>query len=525
MGSVNTNAKAIALDFASISFLATAIRIIIGFPRKIFFALILGTEGFGLIRINDMLMKYSSYFDLGMRLSATRQIPLAQESNSNEELKIIRTIFSWTLLNSFLFVAIVWTLLLSGVDFFGFLTYNNLIIISLSIFLSKFVIYFNSLSKGFGEYGIIGNHKLISSILSPTVYFPLVYFFNVFGFLLSMLILNIFSFAYFSYYLSRTYSIFSNLVISLKDIIFYLKIGFVLWAVQTSQSFFWIIGITLVSFFLTADDVGLYGFAVGVFTIALSLGAPIRTVLFREMLLKKAKEKNSDGNLKTLSKYLKNPFAAYLLVMTISLGVLYFINELLIRLFIQDFTLSIEIIKILIIGYFFFSSNSITNSVLNVADRQSLRLGILTVGLILNLTLGLFSIQFGYGLLGVAWASTVGLYILSFLFMHYSFKMVFGSHKQGFLINMKTTFLFIIIYSVLISLDSWQINIELMAAANLSQVSFFNEIFITSIKIFLFILTTMFLYTLIFYKEKPVSEVFISAKYIFNKSVIKKSSN
>ena len=524
MDSVNTKAKNIALDFASISFLATAIRIFIGFPRKIFFALILGTEGFGLIRINDMLMRYSNYFDLGMHLSVSRQIPIAQGSNSNEELKIIRTIFSWTLLNSVLFVLIAWILLFSGVDFFGLLNYSNLIIISLTIFLSKFVIYFNSLSKGFGEYGIIGNHKFISSILSPTVYLPLVYFFNVFGFLLSMLILNCFSFAYFSYYLSRTYSIFSTLFISLKDIMFYLKIGFTLWAVNTSQSFFWIISITLVSFFLTADDVGLYGFAAGVFTIALTIGAPISTVMFREMLLKRAKEKNSVGSLKTLSKYLKNPFAAFSLVMTISLGVLYFVNELLIRLFIPDFLFSIEIIKILIIGYFFFSSNRITSSVLNVADRQSLRLTILTVGLILNLALGLLSIQIGYGLLGIALASTVGLYVLSSLFLHYSFKMVFGTHKQGFLINVKTTFLFITIYSVLILLDSWQINIDLMDVLNLSQISFFNEIFFTSVKILLFVLSAMFFHTLIFYKEKPVNEVFTSAKYILNKRVSKKSS-
>ena len=65
------------------------ISMLIGIPRKIVFTAIIGTNGFGLLRLNDTISRYGSYFDLGMYYSLSRQIPLVIGAYNSKRIRII----------------------------------------------------------------------------------------------------------------------------------------------------------------------------------------------------------------------------------------------------------------------------------------------------------------------------------------------------------------------------------------------------------------------------------------------------
>ena len=54
------------VNYTSSSLISSIIRLIVGFPRRIVFALYLGVSGFGLIRTIGLLHDYSLYTNLGM---------------------------------------------------------------------------------------------------------------------------------------------------------------------------------------------------------------------------------------------------------------------------------------------------------------------------------------------------------------------------------------------------------------------------------------------------------------------------
>ena len=173
------------------------------------------------------------------------------------------------------------------------------------------------------------------------------------------------------------------------------------------------------------------------------------------MFLKSSKE----SNLEYTAKYLETHFVTYLLAMSLSFGFFILLFNLFIDLFLSEFKNSLELMKVLFLGYLFYSTTTITSDVLNVGDKHLRRLTILLLGIAVNTILVFYlSIQNNYGLLGIAWSSTIGLFVLSLLFIFFAFELAGLNKFDIFVFILKNSFISVSLFLVITNLLDLEIS-------------------------------------------------------------------
>ena len=99
------------------------------------------------------------------------------------------------------------------------------------------------------------------------------------------------------------------------------------------------------------------------------------------------------------------------LLVPILIGGLYMALPLLVRVFLPEYVQGIDAARILLVGLFFYAVTGMPGNMLVTVNRQLLRLGILLGTAFANLGLGYGALRLGYGIVGVAVASSIGYLI------------------------------------------------------------------------------------------------------------------
>ena len=173
----------------------------------------------------------------------------------------------------------------------------------------------------------------------------------------------------------------------------------------------------LIGYFLTMEDIGYYGVAIGLSKFFWLVPQAIQMISYPATSEYWTNNNNAALQM-VVNKSMK--YTAYILI-PIGLGIGFFADDIVILIFGKGFLYAIPPLQILIVGSVFFGIFISIGSVLTGVGRPDLSLKINSVGAIINIILNLSLIPF-FGISGAAFATVTSYIIIIFLSIHYMIK-------------------------------------------------------------------------------------------------------
>jgi len=413
---------------------------------------ILGPFGMGTLRIIKLIPDYIGYFYLGIFQSLIRQIPIKKAEGKNKECDLIRnSIFSFVLILSIILIGILWILFLSGVNFKNSLDLTSMVLLTLIIIVNRFNSLLHSNVKADGKFIILAKREIVIKVV-PLITLPFIVLFKVKGALLSILTISLIGVLIYCI----KYKTYFKFYLHLKKTFSLIKIGIKIFINKFANSIFWSIDITIIAFYLSVYEVGLYGFAVGVLRYAVDLSASLNMILYRRMLKDRGKHGLTNG-VEYFHKYMEGPLVIYLLIASIILGFGFLGNYLLVRIFLLKFQNAIPCMIILIFGHMIFSTTYLINFYLNASDQLEKRAVVTILFIILNLLLDIILIRYGFGIIGAAIGSTISYFLFAGVLVIWSFKQIFGNFRYPIIYYGKHLLISIMLISMIYTFYNWDI--------------------------------------------------------------------
>ena len=210
----------------------------------------------------------------------------------------------------------------------------------------------------------------------------------------------------------------------LKELI---KIGFPIFLAGYVALIFSIADRSLAARYLSSEQLGIYGFALFVYSGVQILSSTICDVLFPEMVLEYSKHENAEILWKTVKKY----WIYHLIILPIPITIIWFTIPYLLKAVVPKYVLAAEPAQILLIGGVVWSFTGVLGNFLNCVRKSwsyTLCLGLCTVVFWIGCYI---AVKLGYGLKGLAWANvfSVGVFFISTFIVASSFLLNEENHK------------------------------------------------------------------------------------------------
>jgi len=459
------------------------IRMFVKLLGGFFIAKFLGPALYGLRNAFDLSLNYEAFSDLGTFSALNRQAPYYRGAKDSTKFSTaLSTVFSINII--YAIIAAVLLLLTSWylrrndfdqkyVDFIFFL--------SLMVFTGKFIAFLQIKLKIDKNFYLLSKVEVLYGVSASGLGVILAYLFGFRGVLISLFSANL---------IYITYIIFKERKIPA------IRISFPMYWHLHKIGFPMMVLFGLFMLLSSADRILILAMiskeALGYFGIAMVAAAVITTIpqAVHNVTLAPAMEKlGQTGDKKSIKHFFIEPMVLMAYTLPFLLACLHFAIHLPIVYFLTKYMQSIEIIKILILGYFFYSVASPALS-MSLAMNKQLKLMFLVVPVVgLNFLLNYLFIKSGWGLKGVAMGTSITY------FCYFCAIILFTlSNLDETLRAYPRTLVIIIIpifYTVFLF---WIIDTHLQINHN----TIWSDIFATSVKIGLFILS----YSLVFLKIK-----------------------
>lgn len=484
---------------------------VLAVPVNIIVASILGTAGYGILAVINVIIQYLGYLNLGMLSNITREVPLAHGRGDNQEVQTIYgTISSNYALTTCIGLIVLWIGFNLGFDFEGQILTIHLSIVSCVVIVANTHSFFYSMVKGEGQFITYGQYELVSRLFTPVGTLTLVWFFGLNGMLLSLMWTHVLGLGFLLWQLdypsfrpafnwSKTKELMST--------------GLLMYLNKIIDGVFASIAIIIAGKYLNVDQVGILGFALG-FASAKKL--PFARVLWvttgRKMALEGGKHGLEDKSI--FVRFFETPYFIYLMVLSALLGLLILFYSEAVRYFLPDFRDSIAILVPLFFALTFYNARLFAYSYINVTRQMNSRTLILGVGLTTNALLGWAAIQLGYGVMGLAMSVALSMMVVSVHTIFFTFGQLYETLRQAWVFVFKLS----IIAGVLTVLLYASTGIEMFARDPQSP----NYIQLLRIGIelglesFTFLLVTAVLYFAMFRNYDVAGETFRLTKYAFS---------
>jgi O-antigen/teichoic acid export membrane protein len=387
--------------FTSVAF---AIQKPFAFLREFVLAGLLGPYYMGLRELIVMLMNYSSYAFIGTWVELYRVTSTNSSNYNNEQLKVnseeISLICLSTLMSYSLFVSFIITLC---VIIFSFIVDYSLEVKVAFYLLCGICLFFllgntiNYYMIGKAEFKRTTVYESIFVILNTIFTIILAYLFGYLGAILGLFLATIVRF--YMFYLDYS-KLNIKMEFRLDKFIMLLKNGFNLFINNISTTLYMQIDSLIVILMLGPAALGIYGVAIKINALIYSIYNSAITPLGQRMI----ETKNDDV---LLLSYLKrvNILSTYTVIFPILLIV--FITPILIGILLPSYDDAVVIVMVLAPAAFF---NIILGPISNylIAKHKERIITISTViALLCNIVLNIYFISLGYGLVGVASATSI----------------------------------------------------------------------------------------------------------------------
>ncbi len=381
----------------------------LGFIRELIIAGLLGPYYMGLRNTIIMLFNYSPYVYLGMDNEVYRKVAYLHEKDKEEANKTFSTVLYWSLISSvILALAIAIGAYISPYsDEFKI----GLYILSPLVFLMIVGIIVNIYFSAIGRFKFNATVETINVVANSIFVVVLAYYFGFIGAILGLFLSILIRFVLYWHEISK-YRI--PIIFEWKRFVDTFKNGIKLFTASVAGTLYNQIDSLITILMLGPAALGIYGIATTINSLIYgTYGSTIIPV--GQRMYKSAGEENK------LKRYLDmlSGISAYLMVFPIAAIVL--VTPFIIDTFIPKFHDAIAIVGILAVASFFnVTLNPISNYV--VAKRKENVITISTlIAAAVNLVLCIYLIQQGYGIAGVAYATSIS-YLVNFILLMYLSK-------------------------------------------------------------------------------------------------------
>lgn len=387
-----------SLSLTVINYVAYFVSLFRGFLLR----RLLGPNLFGFYSILTVIQGYGTYSNLGTRTGAEKELPYL--IGKKDFVKVERT--KNVAISFIIPAASIGTFVLFLSTFFC--AYPDILqkgirIICLAIFFAEISSYFTIILRSYKRFILIAKVRFFSSLVGLVAATLLTYFFSLKGALFSLVLVPIFIASYI--WLKTNYRF--KILFDFKETKKLIKIGIPL--IILALMYLTMISIDRIMIYslINPTAVGYYSIALMVSNFAFFLPKQVGIVMFPRF-----REKYGETeNISSLSTYLLEPTRAIAYVMPIFIGSLFILIPPLIKLLLPEYLPGIKAMKILIIGFFFFSLTHMSSSFLITLSKEKRIIAIQAACIICSILLDYLFIKAGLGIEGVALGTSL-VYLL-----------------------------------------------------------------------------------------------------------------
>jgi len=381
---------------------ANYITIIIGFVVSIFSKRVLGVSGAGCWALLSVILLYGMYISLGIKNALYREVPQcigAKEPVKAE--KIQNVTFSYLISVSLAGSAVIW--LLSLFFFTDPLLKTGVKIVAVLMFVTQMYNLVLTILRARKQISIASKVVVLNSLFVAVFALPGAYFFNVNGFASGMVVTTALSF----YFAKKWANIRFSLEFDLAQIWHLLKIGLAMFLSGILYRTFLNIDKIMIGKMLGLEQLGLYTIGLMAVSQIGSLPRFFSIVIFPHIQEKYGATKDV---MEIKSMILKPTYLISRLV-PVLLGLIIFLVQPIVLYVLPQFKDGLDVMKILVFGYFFIVVNEMSKTLLFTINKQKLLIPLYGIMLAVSIGLNYLFITLGWGIAGVATATSISYFL------------------------------------------------------------------------------------------------------------------
>ena len=408
--------KELILGNISKFFSGGIVQVIGLFVNNYFASLLLGPTLIGVWQGSRLVLSYGSMLHLGVCYAMRREVAIERgRGNLSRQIELGDV----TLTFNFLIAIVVCPILF--VVTFG-LNLDSAMLLSLRfivvmLFLTYIMSFYGPWLRAHDEYGVVGTLAVFDGIIG-VVSISLIFIFSFTGFLIGQTLPILVGLLY-SYYKS-SYSIRWRLNYKvLKSLII---VGIPLLLLGVSNLIFQTVDRLLILKFLDIKELGFYSLGAMSFGPIFILFSTTSSVMYQRF----AERYGETGKISSLKEYVILPIVTLARAVPVIICGLYIALPTLVKTFLPKFMNGVPCTRILVFGLFFHAVGGITiNNFFITINKQVLCLGIQLFGALLNLAFSFIMIKLGFGIVGVAFGTSLAYFayfIISLAISMYYFQ-------------------------------------------------------------------------------------------------------
>lgn len=432
---------------------------------------------FGLWSLFKVIETYADYLHLGSFSSMRYQIPFHE---SQKKYSTVNSIIGSVFRGSFYLYLIFSTLLVSlsfipGISFESRIGFIAFALIILLIWYNNFQV---ALLKARSQFLDISKLNYIYYITAFVLNIVLIYFWGIYGAYLSIIIPLIVM----DLILKKKFALEKIDKFQKKVFTGMIKEGFPIMLYNTAAFFIRTCDRFIVAFFLGTQQLGYYGIAILILGFLLNIPGASRDVLDPHMM--KAFTQTSTEEI--IKKYFIAPLMNTAYFMPVVIGGAYFCLPEVIALLLPEYVNGIVAAQIVTIGGYFIGLSYTARGIIVANKWQGQAPMVMIVPLIVNIVLSIVLIKAGFGIAGVAVASTFSYFILVLSLFS------FVAFKENYIAKLLCSNMFYIWLPFLV------LNISIYILEKSLVFPSIHSYFVTILKLFIFLL----IFSILIFKTK-----------------------
>jgi|GEM_PF-1371219 len=387
---------------------------VIGFFTAIGLRRFLGPFYVGIWSLLKVVMEYSSHLFLGVDKGVAYSIPLFVGGNKLKQEEEIKDA-------AFSFIAVATLLISICLIIAGFLlknTYPNATVIGIwalaaYMILDKACTYYRTLLRAKRRFSVLSKTIIFDALINLILIFTLVRFFSIYGLYATVIIVTAVNIIYM--HLLAKYTVRFNFNVKvMRNLI---KVGFPISIVGTLELVLLNLDRIMIAKMIGITFVGYYSIPLMAKSYVNQLSS-FGTVLYPRML----ESYGRNENIEDIKKYVTVPLSINAYMLPLFLGLMFFIVPVLIEKILPKFIPGILAMQILLIDMFFRSCYPQAFHFIIAMKKQARVIPIVVAAILLNILGNFILIRKGYGIYGVACATSIVSFLSFVVIQSYAMK-------------------------------------------------------------------------------------------------------
>ncbi len=428
---------------------ATYVSQSVGTVTSIAMRAYLGPTAMGTWTMLQVVLGYCGYASFGTTRAMTRDYSILRGKGENEKAEKIRDLtMTFSMLMSFIPAVIILVCTLWQWHHLEASLRIGFLFLTVFLFLQRFYDIVISLLSSDQLFGILSDVTILNAVGMLAVVLFLVRPFGIYGMFLGVALITGGSLAYI--YKKKFYEF--KFYWNNRELWNQLRLGLPLISITFLSTFFQSLDKLIIAKYLGLKEVGFYSIAMMIATLVYAIPMAFVHVIFRHTLVKYGKHEDPAS----IRSHLLKPVMLLSFLVPFICGISIYAAPPLVIWFLPKFVSGLLPMKIFLMGTFFFLIARIASQVLTTLDRYWIRFPILALASLLNVGLNFLFIHLGWGLLGVAWGTTLSYIAYGYLTFGVTERIFTNWRSVGFHLG-KITLLLSVLFGGVFVIDrlSW----------------------------------------------------------------------